>query len=326
MLASPQNLRENPEMTGDPLSDILDLLGARCLLSGGMSASGAWIRHFGRPDAIKIMAVAEGACWLSMDEIGPPHRLAAGDVILVNGRHALALMSDPALREEPADTGSVLVGRDLAHFGGREVVILGGHVAIEANRQDLLLDVLPPLVHISAGMAEAEILRFVLRQLAREITDGRPGAATATAHLAQLAFVQVLRAYVAQPAATCTGWLRGLGDPHVAPALGLLHSDPGRSWTLAELASAAGMSRTSFADRFKTLVGIPPLAYLATWRMQLAARGLREDDRSIAEIAYQVGYTSESAFSNAFKRVNGVVPRRYRLTSRQRPVTAAAAE
>ncbi len=307
-------------MTSDPLSDILDLLGARCLLSGGMTASGEWIRRFARPEAIKVMALVTGTCWLEMEDVGPPVPLAAGDVIIVNGRHALALMSDPALRHRIESTPSLPVERDLTRLdGGGDVRLLGGHVAVDVDRQDLLLDVLPPLIHIGGASEEAGILRWLLAQLARELTAERPGAATAAAQLAQLIFVEALRAYLRQPAPAAPGWLRGLSDAHIGPALGLLHREPDRAWTLAELARAVGMSRTSFAERFKALVGVAPLTYLTGWRMQLAARSLRRSELPISGLAQQYGYLSESAFSNAFKRVTGLAPRAYRAANRQAP-------
>jgi len=304
-------------MTSDPLSEILDLLNARCLLSGGMVAGGPWIRRFARPDAIKVMAMLEGGCWLVLDGLSAPLRLNTGDVILVNGKHALTLLSDLALLAERENTPTLRVMRDISHVGGtRDTFILGGHVAVDPDRQDLLLDVLPPLIHIGAAADEAGVIRWMLDQLAREVVADRPGAATATAHLAQLLFVQAIRAHLRQGGAAAQGWLRGLGDERIAPALGLLHGEPARSWSLGELARAVGMSRTSFALRFKEVMGTTPLAYLTDWRMHLAERDLRQTELPVASLAYGLGYTSESAFSNAFKRVTGVAPRRYRITSR----------
>jgi AraC-like DNA-binding protein len=108
------------------------------------------------------------------------------------------------------------------------------------------------------------------------------------------------------------GWLRALADPRIAPALRLMHSDPGRDWHLEELAKASAMSLTTFAFHFKAVAGVAPLTYLTEWRMHLAQRALREEDTPVAVIARSLGYTSESAFSNAFKRVTGGSPKAYR--------------
>ena len=128
--------------------------------------------------------------------------------------------------------------------------------------------------------------------------------------------LEVLRAYVEQTPLP-PGWLRLLTDERLRPALALLHTEPGKPWGLAELARAAAMSRTSFAERFRTVAGVPPLAYLNRWRMMLAQRALRDDDVPVGALAYELGYSSESAFSNAFKREVGESPLRYRRRVRE---------
>ncbi len=140
----------------------------------------------------------------------------------------------------------------------------------------------------------------------------QPGAQLASAQLAQLLFIQILRAHLKAAAPMPAGWLRALGDPRIAPALRLMHCDPGRGWHLDELAKACAMSRTTFAFHFKRATGVAPLTYLTEWRMCLAERALREEASPVAVLGQSLGYTSESAFSNAFKRVIGHSPRAYR--------------
>jgi AraC-like DNA-binding protein len=125
----------------------------------------------------------------------------------------------------------------------------------------------------------------------------------------------VLRAYVDQTELP-PGWLRMLTDERLRPALGLMHAEPGKPWGLQELAHAAAMSRTSFAERFRTVAGIPPLTYLNRWRMLLAQRALRDSDVRVGSLAIELGYASESAFSTAFKREVGESPLRYRNRAR----------
>jgi AraC-like DNA-binding protein len=311
-------------MASDPLSDILDLLGARCMLSGALSADGRWVRHFPRPNVIKVMAMVEGSCWLTMEDIAAPLRLEPGDVVLVNGRHAMTMSSDLRAAKDVDNTATLTVTPHLRQIGThRDTYILGGHVALDPNRQGLLLDVLPPVIHISGASEEAGVLRWLLNQLAREWDAQRPGAATAAGQLAQLIFVQALRAHLETEGLLAGGWLKALADERIAPALGLIHADPAKAWTLAELAKAVGMSRTSFALRFKAVVGVAPLAYLTQWRMHLAERDLRQSDVPVSSLAFRLGYTSESAFSNAFKRVTGVAPRRYRSAGKDDPAPVA---
>ncbi len=153
-------------------------------------------------------------------------------------------------------------------------MILGGHVALDPTRQALLLDVLPPMVHVRHTSNEAAVLQWLVKQLVREMNEDHPGGLLVTTQLAQLMFVQALRVHIETAGPLAGGWLKGLGDARIAVAMRLMHGEPARAWTLGELAKAAGMSRTTFALRFKTLVGVAPLSYLLAWRMHLAERDL----------------------------------------------------
>jgi AraC-like DNA-binding protein len=299
-------------MASDPLSDMLTLLNARCILSGGFVSGGAWSLRFPRPDRIKISAVAKGHCWLVLDGMEPV-RLDAGDVVLLNGIHPFVLASD--LSAEPVDAVTVFSDRrggTARHGDGDDFFYVGGHIALESDGGDLLRDVLPPMIHVRASVDEATVLRWLLDQLMREMAADRPGALLATAQLAQLMFLQALRTHIEAGELMTSGWLRAIGDARIAPALRLMHNDPGRSWTLGELAKAVGMSRTTFALRFRQAAGVAPLGYLLGWRMHLARRALREGKMPVSALALSLGYTSESAFSNAFKREFGTAPKRYR--------------
>jgi len=172
----------------------------------------------------------------------------------------------------------------------------------------LLSDVLPPWIHVPAAFPQATRFRWLLDQLVEERAADLPGAQLVSAQLSQLLFIQILRAYL-NSSGPRSGWLRALGNPRIAPALRLMHGDPARSWHLDELARACAMSRTTFALHFRTSAGIAPLTYLAEWRMRLAERTLREGNTPIAVVARSFGYASESAFSNAFKRMTGQSPK-----------------
>jgi AraC-like DNA-binding protein len=174
------------------------------------------------------------------------------------------------------------------------------------------------MIHIRAASPQAGPLQLLLQQLTGERGGERPGASMVSAQLAQLIFVLILRAYLEQPGPKPAGWLHAVSDSRLAPALRLMHGEPGRSWQLGDLARAAGMSRTTFAARFKQIAGVAPLAYLTDWRMRLAQRALREADTPMSVLAPQLGYASESAFSNAFKRATGLAPRHYRIQERER--------
>jgi AraC-like DNA-binding protein len=176
----------------------------------------------------------------------------------------------------------------------------------------LLADVLPLLIHVQAVCPQASVLQWLLQQLVSEHASELPGVGLASAQLTQLIFVQILRAYLETADSSARGLLRTVGDKRIAPALRLMHGDPRRSWHLEDLAKATAMSRTTFASYFKKVVGVGPLTYLTEWRMRLAERALREDKISVSALALSLGYTSESAFSHAFKRTAGVSPKHYR--------------
>jgi AraC-like DNA-binding protein len=182
------------------------------------------------------------------------------------------------------------------------------------------LDPQDALERVAAAAAEAAAatnLRDSLDRLFDEVTDNRMGSAFAIRQYGQLLLLEVLRAYVEQTPLP-SGWLRLLTDERLRPALTLMHAEPGKAWGLEELARAAAMSRTSFAERFRTVAGMPPLTYLSRWRMMLAQRALRDGDEAVGSLAFELGYSSESAFSNAFKREVGESPLRYRYQGRER--------
>ncbi|MFE9663144.1 cupin domain-containing protein [Streptomyces sp. NPDC005955] len=304
----------------DPLAETLELTGAHCALSRGLTAAGDWALAFPAPGRLKVQVVLQGVVWLLMEGVDQPVRLEAGDVTVFTGDRRYTLASDPAV--PPADVLPLLraTTETFLHVGGegREAVVIGGHIDLNTTGKDLLLSALPPLIHARATTAEAPTACWLMNQTLRETRSDAPGAAFAAEHLAHLLLVQVLRIFLTRANADVppTGWLRALADDRVAPALRLMHGNPARPWTLAELARAAAMSRTSFTLRFKEVVGVPPLTYLRAWRMRLARHALWREDTPVSAIASSLGYSSESAFSNAFKRTTGMAPRRYRETVR----------
>jgi AraC-like DNA-binding protein len=299
----------------DPLSDILALVGARCAVTGGLRAGGRWSLRF-RPDAaVKLDAVRHGSCWLVVDD-GEPVRLTAGDAVVLNHAGSMVLCSDPALRPVDAPETAERTPAGLRCVGsGDDVAIIGGHVDVDPAAAGLFTSALPTVVHARARSTEAAEIRRLLERIADEDARGLPGAAFAADQHAQLLLLYVLRVGLRDGALSHPGWLRLLADPRLRPAVNVLHTDPARPWGLAELAAAARMSRSHFAHRFREVSGLPPLTYLAHWRVRLAERALRTSDTTVAALAERLGYASESSFSHAFTRVAGVSPARYRRES-----------
>ena len=142
--------------------------------------------------------------------------------------------------------------------------------------------------------------------------------------LSEVLFAETLRRYMTSLPAQQTGWLAGARDPAVGRALAAMHARPQDNWTIAGLAAEAGLSRTSLTERFKHYLGVPPMAYIAQWRLHLGADALRTTSRGVAEIAGDVGYESEAAFNRAFKRAFGMPPARFRRSNAHSRITAAS--
>ncbi|MFI0900243.1 AraC family transcriptional regulator [Streptomyces sp. NPDC020983] len=312
-------------MDRDQLSEVFDLVEVRGVLSGGFSARGPWVSRGALGTPLKFFAVVSGRARLRTDGIGSPVELAPGDVALLNHRSWLELeggTGDGPRREilpEENAPSTDLLGVDV----DTEDVVVGGRVDLNPTGRALLEHALPPVGHVRAAAAGSDGLRATVHRLFDEVRTRRIGAEFAIRQHVQLLVLEMVRAYAHQ-AELPPGWLRLLTDERLRPAIGLMHAEPGRPWGLEELARAAAMSRTSFAERFRTVAGVPPLAYLGRWRMLLAQQALRDGDVRVGALAAELGYTSESAFSTAFKREVGVSPLRYRQRVRTQGLGAVA--
>ncbi|WP_328583576.1 AraC family transcriptional regulator [Streptomyces sp. NBC_00370] len=308
----------------DPLSDVFASLNVRTGSFSGLDAGGRWGLRFRMRDHIKIGAVLSGSCLLSADG-GEPLRLTAGDCFLLAAHEEFVLSDGPRTPLSSGEaafaaaTGRIVRvgddnrGDDDSGEGGDEgrTLVIAGSVHFLDATVALLLSGLPPASAIRADTPQARAIQPLLTLFREEVGAVRLGASVMSARLTEILFIQAMRALVAgeEPAA---GWLGALGDPRIGGALLVMHQQAARRWTVAELGREVGMSRAGFAARFKQLVGMPPLVYLQRWRVLAAGKELRGGERTVAAVAADWGYTSESAFSNAFKRVTGVSPARYR--------------
>ncbi|MET8161412.1 AraC family transcriptional regulator [Sphaerisporangium sp. NPDC005289] len=298
----------------DPLSTVLSLLNVESALPLRFEAGGSWAMTFDGYPHVKCGAVLAGSCWIAVGDLAPV-LVEAGDCYLINGGAPYRMFSDPLVEPVHASVVFRETVDAVLRWGGDEVVIVGGPITLDMANARLLLDVLPPFVHAPAESDQAEVLQAALRLLARENAAPGLGSEFMTDRVAQIIFIQILRAHARAASGEGRapgGWLSALMDPQIGTALRLMHQDNGRRWTVAELAAEVGMSRSSFAERFRSAVGSAPLDYLLRWRMHSAGQDLRATGRTISAVAAAWGYGSESAFSNAFKRVMGVSPRAYR--------------
>ncbi len=240
-----------------------------------------------------------------------------GMIVLLPHNDAHTLCSESGLQpltaEElvRADPGGGLA-RIVFGGGGEVTHIVCGFIGTDV-RHHPLIDALPrTLVLDLNGKPACEWIQSSFRYAAGEHAAIRPGSAIMLARLSELLFVETIRFYLDTLPEDRRGWLAGLRDPVIGRAVALLHNELGRAWTAEQLAQEVFMSRSAFAERFTALMGIPPMKYLAIWRMQVAAQRLRESHRSVAQIAAEVGYESEVAFTRAFKRAFAVPPAHWR--------------
>jgi len=297
----------------DPLSDILTLLKPRSYMYGGFDVGGDWSIGFPEHEGIKCYAVVSGQCWLSVDGVSDAVRLETGDCFLLPLGRAFRIASDLTL--PPTNFKSVVVaplqGGIFTYNGGGDCFGVGGQFALTGDHADMLLGILPPIVHIRNESDRAE-LRWLLERMMQELREPKPGGSLVAQHLASMMLVQALRLHLAGGPRGGVGWLFALADKKMSMAIDLMHHNPARRWTLQELAQCVGMSRSSFALKFKDTVGTSPMEYLTQWRMQLAGDRLTNSGDPISAIAALLGYESESAFSAAFKRTMNCSPRQYK--------------
>ena len=296
----------------DPLSDVLSLLKPRNYMVRGFDVAGPWSIRFAPKDGIKCYSLLAGQCWLAMDGVPDTVLLKAGDCLLLPTRRAFRLTSDLAL--EPVDAMAIVSGAlagGIASFnGGGECFGIGGWFEFAGKHAEILLGVLPPIVHIRKESDKAA-LRWCLERMMQELREQQPGGVLVAQHLAHMLLVQLLRLHLEEGLRGGVGWLFALADKQMSAAINSIHDDPAHRWTLQELGKRAGMSRSTFALKFKQTVGTSPMEYLTRWRMLLAGDRLVNSSDPISAIAPSLGYESESAFSTAFKRVMGCSPRQY---------------
>jgi len=189
---------------------------------------------------------------------------------------------------------------------------------VTALRDHPLLAALPALLVADLnGRPCAEWAATSFRYAAREHAARRPGSQDVLARLSEMLFFEAVRGYLDAIPGSATGWLAALRDPSLSRALSALHLRPASAWTAEELAKEACLSRSTFAERFTSTVGMPPMSYLTRWRMILAGQRLRESSDTLAQVAAAVGYESEFSFSRAFARETGVTPGAWRKSGEE---------
>jgi AraC-like DNA-binding protein len=272
--------------------------------------------------------IAKGNGWAAVSGL-PPVRLAPGDIVMFPQGDGHVLSSAPDVVPIPHTTEMVFAARNMPRplpITYRNGVIDPG-VPTPANEADAiavcgflgcdlkpfnpLVAALPRILHIPASRAGNWVGR-VIEQAVVESNNRRPGGDAVLERLSEMMFVDAARRYLDDLPENATGWLAGLRDRYVGKTLALMHERPDHDWSVDDLAGEVGLSRSALHERFVEYLGQPPMQYLASWRIQLGAKLLRESNRTVATIALDVGYDSEAAFSRAFRRIVGMPPAAWR--------------
>lgn len=289
----------------DPLASVVALLKPEPSISKLVSGGGRWLVERKNMRSPFYCAVTEGTCRLTIRERSPLV-LEAGDFVLVPEVFHFTMSSiDPPRRgalRVPLETGPGVFR--LGELGApTRTRCLVGHCTFASPDKDLLVSLLPDVIHVRTPGR----LIALMQMIQEETQNDRAARDMVLRRLLEVLLIEALRCVDSSTMAE-PGLLRGLADPQLALALRKIHSDPGAHLSVAGLAGAAGMSRSTFFDRFRRLLGMAPMEYLSAWRLAVAKDLLLRSDLAIVEIAQRVGYASTGAFSMAFSRHVGIPP------------------
>lgn len=327
-------------MSRDTLSDLLRSVRLRGAVFYYVSCRDEWSAE--GPPAKEIAAavmpgcehvmeyhmIAKGNGWAAVSDEAPV-RLSAGDIVMFpqGDRHVMSSAPNTAPSRLDADWtfarrndpkplpiafhhGVVEAGAPMP-IEDAETVLVCGFLGCDLRPFNPLIAALPRVLHLPASRAGDWVAR-VIDQAVVESNESRPGGDAVLERLSEMMFVDAARRYLDSLPEDATGWLAGLRDRFVGKVLALMHERPGHSWTIDDLGREVGLSRSALHERFVRYLGQPPMQYLASWRIQLGTRLLRDSNRNVATIALDVGYESEAAFSRAFKRMTGMPPAAWR--------------
>jgi AraC-like DNA-binding protein len=336
-------------VSGDALSDVLRAVRLRGALFFYVEGSDPWVAEAppsreiipailpGVDHLIEFHGVARGSCWAAV--VGQePIRLDEGDLVLFPQGDHHVISSAPGMRARLVDPGIFFAPRPpqlpfalgvdaegattalLDGGGSAQTTIVCGFLGLDSKPFNPLLASLPRVLRLPGLASErGSWIAGFLRSVVEESNRKRPGGEAVLERMSEMLFVEVLRRYVDGLPPDQTGWLAGMRDPAVGRALSIMHARPAEPWTVDRLGDAAAMSRSTLHERFVHFIGQPPMQYLTQWRMQLAARWLRDTDAKVIDIALEVGYENEAAFARAFRRTVGESPGAWRRAHRAQP-------
>jgi AraC-like DNA-binding protein len=338
-------------MSGDTLSDLLRAVRLCGAVFFYVEGHDPWVAETpcaseivsailpGSDRMMEFHGVASGSCWIT-PEGQAPVKLEEGDLVMLPQGDAHIMSSAPGLRAKDPDPGLFFTPRPsrLPHAlslvnnnettvhvdggGCEKATLVCGFLGFDSRPFNPLLSSLPPLIHLPASGSSGWISTF-LSSAVDETNRKRPGGAAVLERMSEMMFVDAMRSYLDTLPPDETGWLSGMRDPAIGRALSLMHQNPAEEWTLERLGDELALSRSTLHERFVHFIGQTPMQYLARWRMQLAAKDLRDTDAKVLEVAMNVGYENEAAFARAFKREVGTSPAAWRRERRASSVAAA---
>ena len=307
----------------DPISDIFEMMHISAFGQHRLEATAPWgltqtkqaegqDPPFGKStipaDVVHFAMLSRGNCWLSVEGVSDPIPLTGGDCFLLGNDTSIVMSDSPQTR--PRSTFGEVAAKaveNVAHYGGggTPTTIVCGSFSFDRASLRPISQLLPNFILVKSDQVRTLALHNTLQALASEMGEQAPGSGVVATRLAEVLFIQILRAYIASEPDRDRGWLRAVFDPRLGAALSAVHERVDKPWTVESLAEAAGMSRSAFAARFKDLLEQTPLEYVTSWRMQKAIQLLGQRDKKLSDVARLVGYESDAAFSKAFKRVVG---------------------
>ena len=302
----------------DPFLDLILLLRPRATLWGGLEGADRWAVSFESRDDLLFCWLEKGECYLTRPSADPV-LLHTGDFVLIRTVAPFALASDTAAVPLASDALVAAANRSMLRVGadgGPDVLLHGGRFVFDTANEQLLSGLLPEFVHIPADDMSSLRIRALLEMNQAESSLRGPGNEFVIGRLMELILVEILRNQAHQGGGYHSGILAGLADPVLKRALSVMHADVEADWAVSTLADRCGVSRSAFAERFRTVMGMGPMKYLLHWRIALAKDQLRAGTKSVGQIAFDVGFQSSSAFSTAFSRVTGMSPKGYEETIR----------
>lgn len=328
LAALPEQLIANPGVDEDVLSDVLSSIRLSGSLQFCFMPAGDWQTDdkpaFNKGESsagvMPFHIMVEGSCWLRMP--GHDIDLVPGDVVafpfgtghqLGHGEGGGTINPTTLLPPKPWREIPVLRYGD----GPSSLRLLCGYLQCHAMDFRPLRRALPTLLHMrTGGTDEAHWLRATIAQIVSEVDRPRTGGQSMLERLTEIIFIELLRHEILASGTDSVGWLAALADPSLARCLALIHDDPNRDWSVQGLAKAAGLSRSTLAERFEAVLDTSPMRYVRDWRLYLASVALRTTGRAVAAIGHDAGYGTEAAFNRAFSRAYGTPPAAWRQKAR----------